>query len=91
VPERNPLRRRLVALADELERRRVGLVATQRGEGISGEQRLREEVGALYGNVNGYEGRPTQSQLERMDVLDADLKAAEAAFQAAVTKVRALK
>ena len=59
--------RRLEALADELEKQRTALVATKQGEGgISGEEKLREELGTLYGNVNGYEGRPTQSQLDRM-------------------------
>jgi photosystem II stability/assembly factor-like uncharacterized protein len=52
-------------------------VAFKQAEGgISGEEKLREELGTLYGNVNGYEGRPTQSQLDRMAVLAAELEAA---------------
>ncbi len=84
LPAADAQKARLLALGDELDRQRAALAATQRGEGISGEQRLREEIGVLYGNVNGYEGRPTQSQVERMAVLDAELTAAEAAFQRAV-------
>jgi hypothetical protein len=84
LPASDRQKARLLALADDLDRQRTALAATQRGEGISGEQRLREEIGALYGNVNGYEGRPTQSQVERMAVLDAELQAAEAAFQRTV-------
>ena len=34
----------------------------------------------LYGNVNGYNGRPTQSQLNRMAALSKDLDAAWAKF-----------
>ena len=71
------LRKRLEALADEMEKQRTALVATKGAEGgISGEEKLREELGSLYGNVNGYEGRPTQSQLDRMAVLGGDLDAA---------------
>jgi photosystem II stability/assembly factor-like uncharacterized protein len=86
VPEKNPLRRRVQALADELERQRVSLAASQRGEGISGEQKLREEIGGLYGNVNGYDGRPTVSQTERMGVLARELDAAVAAFDALLAR-----
>jgi hypothetical protein len=71
------LRKRLEALADEMEKQRAALVATKQAEGgISGEEKLREELGSLYGNVNGYEGRPTQSQLDRLAVLGADLETA---------------
>ena len=55
-------------------------MAQQEGEGISGEEKLREELGMLYGNVNGYNGRPTQSQLNRMTALSKDLDAAWAKF-----------
>jgi hypothetical protein len=77
LPKGDALRRRLESLADEMENQRKALVATKQAEGgISGEEKLREELGTLYGNVNGYEGRPTQSQLDRMGVLGAELEAA---------------
>ncbi len=77
LPQGGPLRKRLDALADAVEGQRTALVATKGAEGgISGEEKLREELGTLYSNVNGYEGRPTQSQLDRMAVLAADLEAA---------------
>jgi hypothetical protein len=40
---------------------------------ITGEERLREYLGRLYGDVNAYDGRPTASQLARADVLDREL------------------
>ncbi|MEW5984175.1 MAG: glycosyl hydrolase [Acidobacteriota bacterium] len=86
LPDRNRLRGRLEALATELESQRKALVSEQRGEGISGEEKLREEIGTLYGNINGYEGRPTQSQLDRMAVLGGDLDAAMAKFDATFVK-----
>jgi hypothetical protein len=36
---------------------------------ITGEKKLREHLGELYGSVNGYSGRPTQSQIESTAVL----------------------
>jgi hypothetical protein len=76
------LRKRLTALAATLEAQRTALVSSKQGEGISGEQKLREELGVLYGNVNGFEGRPTQSQISRMGVLTSDLLAAEKTLDA---------
>jgi photosystem II stability/assembly factor-like uncharacterized protein len=86
LPAGDALRRRAEALADALEKRRVSLVSTSRGEGISGDEKLREELGTLYGAVNGYEGRPTRSQLDRMAVLADDLEAAGKAFDLAAEK-----
>jgi hypothetical protein len=86
LPEKDALRKRLAALADAMEAQRTSLVSTSRGEGISGDEKLREELGMLYGSVNGYEGRPTQSQLDRAAVLGQDLAAASARFGAAMDK-----
>jgi hypothetical protein len=72
--------KRATAFAAGLEAQRVALVAQQEGEGISGEEKLREELGMLYGNVNGYNGRPTKSQIDRMAGLGKDLDAAWAKF-----------
>lgn len=82
----DPLRKRLDALADTFERQRAALASSQRGEGISGEEKLREEIGMLYGNVNTFDGRPTQSQIDRMGVLDAELTVALATFTGTFTK-----
>jgi len=86
LPEKDATRKRVQALADDMEAQRKALVASQRGEGISGEEKLREELSLLYGNVNGYEGRPTQSQLDRTVVLENDLGAALKKFEATATK-----
>ena len=86
LPEKNALRKRLEALAESLETQRKALVASKEGEGISGEEKPREEIGTLYGNVNVYEGRPTESQRQRMGVLGKQLDAAAAAFEATLAK-----
>jgi photosystem II stability/assembly factor-like uncharacterized protein len=86
LPAADPLRRRLEALGAGMEKQRTALVATSKGEGISGDERLREELGTLYGNVNGFDGRPTKSQVDRMGVLAAELDAATLTFKAAQAK-----
>ena len=87
LPKGDGLRKRLDALADSFETQRAALVASKEAEGgISGEEKLREEIGMLYGNVNGYDGRPTQSQIQRMGVLGKQLDAAYATFEATMAK-----
>jgi photosystem II stability/assembly factor-like uncharacterized protein len=83
LPAADTLRKRLEALAAGMEKQRTALVATSKGEGISGDARLREQLGTLYGNVNGFDGRPTKSQVDRMTVLAAELDAATLTFKAA--------
>ena len=58
------------AQVDELRKK---IVATKEGGMITGEERLREHLTGLYGNVTGYEGRPTQTQVERTDALAREL------------------
>jgi hypothetical protein len=72
--------RRLNNYADELEEFRAGLVSTGEEGLFSSEEQLREKLGALYGAVNGYAGRPTDSELARMENLEAELEGAEAQF-----------
>jgi hypothetical protein len=49
-------------------------VATKEGGAITGEERIREHLGQLYGEVNGYEGRPTEYQGARADSLAHELE-----------------
>jgi photosystem II stability/assembly factor-like uncharacterized protein len=86
LPAADALRKRLDAYSAAMEKQRTSLVATSKGEGISGDERLREELGTLYGNVNGFDGRPTRSQADRAAVLAAELDAAIAAFDLAAGK-----
>ncbi|HEX5757827.1 MAG TPA: glycosyl hydrolase [Thermoanaerobaculia bacterium] len=70
-------KRGLKALAASLAGLRKELVATSEGGWLSGEEQLREKIGLLYGSVNSYEGRPTQSQVELAGVLEERLEEAE--------------
>ena len=80
LPARDRLARRLNAYADTLEAFRVSLVSTSAAGRMAGEERLREKVVGLYGAVNGYEGRPTASQLEQAEILAARLDATAGRF-----------
>ncbi|HEY3132173.1 MAG TPA: hypothetical protein VGL91_22140 [Acidobacteriota bacterium] len=82
----DPTRRSLEDLAKSLEAIRSRLVATREGGGITGEEKIREQMGSLYGSVNGYEGRPTQSQIRRMTALGKEFDAVVAEFDAVTRK-----
>jgi hypothetical protein len=64
----------LTSLAQAADAIRAKIVATKEGGMITGEERLREYLGGLYGDVNGYDGRPTASQLARADALNRELE-----------------
>ena len=67
----------LTAFADRLEEIRGSLVSTQESGWLSGDDKLRENLANLFGDVVGYEGRPTASQMTRKEALLADFAAAE--------------
>ncbi|HJZ99663.1 MAG TPA: hypothetical protein VKE70_24300, partial [Candidatus Solibacter sp.] len=62
------------ALAEAADKIRAKIVATKEGGAITGEERLREFLAGLYGDVNGYDGRPTNSQAARADALARELE-----------------
>lgn len=80
------LKARLDAFASSAEAIRGKIVATKEGGGITGEERIREQLGDLYGNVNEYEGRPTQSQIDRTDALGRELAKVIAEYEALVQR-----
>jgi hypothetical protein len=47
---------------------------------------VREKMGALYGAINAYDGRPSQSQLGRISELGKELAAVVADFDAVAKK-----
>jgi photosystem II stability/assembly factor-like uncharacterized protein len=61
-------------LADAADKIRSKIVATKEGGAITGEERLREFLAGLYGDVNGYDGRPTTQQFARADALSRELE-----------------
>ena len=69
----DPLRRRLQDASAQVDVLRKKIVATKEGGAITGEERLREFLTNLYGDVNFYEGRPSRTQEERADALAHEL------------------
>ena len=74
LPEKDPLRKQLQNLAAKCDELRSKIVATKEGGMITGEERIREHLGQLYGDVNGYEGRPADYQAARSDSLAHELE-----------------
>ena len=75
------LKDQLNKLLAELNDFRETLVSVKEGGMITGEEKLREHLGDLYGAINGYSGRPTQSEVERATVLEKQLDDAGAQVQ----------
>ena len=73
LPQSDPLRPQLASLSEGVDKIRSKIVATKEGGMITGEERLREYLAELYGDVNGYEGRPTDEQVARATALGHEL------------------
>ncbi|PYP72964.1 MAG: sialidase, partial [Gemmatimonadetes bacterium] len=73
LPTGDALATRLRAAWASVDALRKKIVATKEGGMITGEERLRENLADLYGNVVFYDGRPSQTQVERADALAREL------------------
>jgi hypothetical protein len=80
------LTERLRRASAEVDAFRNKIVATKEGGAITGEERLREFLADLYGNVVGYEGCPSQTQVQRADALARELADVVKSFDTWVTK-----
>jgi len=74
LAEKDPLSKQLQDLAAKCDELRSKIVATKEGGMITGEERIRELLGQLYGSVNGWEGRPADYQATRADSLARELE-----------------
>ena len=70
----------LSPLITKLDTLQKALAVSKESTGITGEEQLREKIANLYGSVVFYYGRPTQSQLNRLDGLKYELQTAQTAF-----------
>jgi len=73
LPAGDPLGTKLATASSQVDELRRKIVATKEGGMITGEERLRENLCDLYGNVVGYEGRPSQMQIERSAAIEHEL------------------
>jgi len=70
----DPLRKNLEQLSQQSDALRSKIVATKEGGAITGEQRIREFMTEVYGDVNQYDGKPTDDQSARTDALARELE-----------------
>lgn len=77
---------RLGSALTQLDELRKKIVATKEGGMITGEERLRENLSDLFGNVVSYEGRPSQTQVERTAALSRELGDVVKDFDAWISK-----
>ena len=73
LPAGDPLAASLRAASAQADALRKKIVATTEGGAITGEERLREYLTSLYDSVVFYEGRPSQTQVERASALSREL------------------
>ena len=73
LPPGDTLATRLRAASASADALRKKIVATKEGGMITGEERLREYLTQLYGNVIFYDGRPSQTQVQRADAIGREL------------------
>ena len=81
LKKRDRLGKSLRTFAGRLDALHKTLVATRKGGFLTGEEQLREKVTSLYAAVSSYGGRPTESQLARMQALQTELQQAIARFE----------
>jgi len=74
LTESDPLRTDLKKLAADCDTLRGKIVATKPGGMITGEERIRELLGQLYGAVTGYDGKPTDYQVARTESIGHELQ-----------------
>ena len=86
LPASDALAKRLRTASSDVDTLRRKIVATKEGGMITGEERLRENLTDLYGNVNFYEGRPSQSEVDRTEALGHELSDVVRDFDAWTTK-----
>jgi photosystem II stability/assembly factor-like uncharacterized protein len=73
LPDNDKLRTSLQELSQQADGLRSKIVATKEGGAITGEERIREFLTSVYSDVNNYDGKPTNSQVERTDALGREL------------------
>jgi hypothetical protein len=86
LPAGDGVTRRLRAASATVDSLRKKIVATKEGGMITGEERLRENLTDLYGNIIFYDGGPTATQVERADAIARELADVTRSFDAWATR-----
>ncbi len=83
----NRERTNLESFADDLDEVHGTLVVAGEGGLMSGKEEPRERLGGLFGEIVSYDGRPSDSQIERLGGLAAELAAKRTEFETATAKI----
>ena len=67
--------------ADELDQLHGALVVAGEGGLMSGKEELRERLGGLYGEIVAYDGRPSDSQIQRLADFSTELADKRAEYE----------
>jgi hypothetical protein len=86
VPETEDLGKKLRELGKKVDEAKKLIVATTEGGAITGEERIREHLEIVYGQLNSWEGRPAKYQVDRIDALAKELADARKIVEALSTK-----
>ena len=65
------LSKKLNYLSEDMDKLHKELTATTVTSAITGEKKLREKIGDIYSSINGFQGRPSQTQINRLQTLTA--------------------
>ena len=79
------LKSSLHAIAKDMDSRHKLISATKYGR-ITGEIRLRDRLSGIYGGVMSYQGKPSQTQLTRLNNLENEINSLNAEFSEIKTK-----
>jgi photosystem II stability/assembly factor-like uncharacterized protein len=85
LPAGDALRSKLGGLANDAGELRKKIVATKEGGAITGEERLREHMGYVYGAILSTEDSPAPYQTARVDALERELGDVEKDFASLVS------
>jgi hypothetical protein len=73
-------------LKSDLNELNEKLVSTENRGIFGGEEKIREKLASLYGSIINYQGKPTQSQIDRLNLFDRQVKDYSQEFNILVDK-----
>jgi hypothetical protein len=86
---KSDLEKNIKPMLTDLSNLREELVLTKVSQ-VNSDERLREKISGIYGAMIRYEGRPTNSQLERLDVLRGIFEEKKKDFEKITSQLAAL-
>lgn len=72
--EEKEIKEDLNALKTELTKINIELVSTESKGIFGGDEKIREKLATLYGSITNYQGKPTQSQIDRLNYFNKQIE-----------------